>query len=283
MIKELLALHRTSGSELKGRAHFKQAGDTLRDPASTDMQLAVGLYIRNRLAFSGNPSGHFSPASWLRWLDSEHRIRNLASWTPRLQGWLITSMDYSEVIAAPFQGKAGLIFADPPYDIEASRLYGTDGEMHRGFDHARFKLAAADANCNIMVTYNAELHDDFNEWPTCKLWKLGYSMISKGRYKFEERSRHELLALNFTRSIRNTVSIRRLGLRMEPEEIRATFERLGMNQQQAAKVLGVSDRAVRYWLTGEREISGAAAEMLKLLQSNLRRRSPNVEPRRAAE
>lgn len=41
---------------------------------------------------------------------------------------------------------------------------------------------------------------------------------------------------------------------MKPAELRDTLERLGMGQTQLANELGVSARAVRYWLNGRNPV-----------------------------
>lgn len=41
---------------------------------------------------------------------------------------------------------------------------------------------------------------------------------------------------------------------MTPTELRAALERLGLPQTGAAKMLGVTDRTVRFWISGKREV-----------------------------
>lgn len=43
---------------------------------------------------------------------------------------------------------------------------------------------------------------------------------------------------------------------MQGDELREALETLGISQREAARRLQVSDRAVRYWVAGEREIPG---------------------------
>jgi len=41
---------------------------------------------------------------------------------------------------------------------------------------------------------------------------------------------------------------------MTPADLAATLKRLGLSQSEAARRLGVSDRAMRYWLADDRPI-----------------------------
>ena len=54
---------------------------------------------------------------------------------------------------------------------------------------------------------------------------------------------------------------------MTPTEIRETIERLGLNQVQAANVLGVTPRCVRFWLSGQRKIPKYLGVVLPVLEA----------------
>ena len=50
------------------------------------------------------------------------------------------------------------IYADPPYALDCSKLYGDKGSTHDSFDHARFakhmRLLVAKYNVPILISYN---------------------------------------------------------------------------------------------------------------------------------
>lgn len=50
---------------------------------------------------------------------------------------------------------------------------------------------------------------------------------------------------------------------MEADELREALDELGISQREAARRLRVSDRAVRYWVAGEREIPGPVEALVE--------------------
>jgi len=50
---------------------------------------------------------------------------------------------------------------------------------------------------------------------------------------------------------------------MTPKQFRTALKRLGLNQTQAAKRLGVTPRAVRFWVSGDRSIPEPVAILLR--------------------
>ena len=52
---------------------------------------------------------------------------------------------------------------------------------------------------------------------------------------------------------------------MTPQEIRTILQHLGLTQAGVAAVLGVSERAVRAWADGYRNIPAPAAKLLQLM------------------
>jgi DNA-binding transcriptional regulator YiaG len=55
---------------------------------------------------------------------------------------------------------------------------------------------------------------------------------------------------------------------MSPDELRANliqFDRLGMTRRKLAALLGRSERTVRHWVAGTRNISPEAAILIRLL------------------
>ena len=54
---------------------------------------------------------------------------------------------------------------------------------------------------------------------------------------------------------------------MTPSELRDLIARLGLTQPEVARLLGTTDRSVRMWLTGARNITPLAARVLRLLEA----------------
>lgn len=50
---------------------------------------------------------------------------------------------------------------------------------------------------------------------------------------------------------------------MDADELRDVLDELGITQREAARRLRVSDRAVRYWVAGEREIPGPVEALVE--------------------
>ena len=89
------------------------------------------------------------------------------------------------------------MYMDPPYNIK-DVLYGKKGEMHKGFDHARF-ADVMDANLgNVLISYND--HPDiklrFDEWYQYD-WDHTYTMRSTGEYTRNQKDRRELVLTNY--------------------------------------------------------------------------------------
>lgn len=54
---------------------------------------------------------------------------------------------------------------------------------------------------------------------------------------------------------------------MSPTDFRHTIESLGLTQAGVSRILGVSDRAVRMWIAGDRAVPEPVAKLLRLIAS----------------
>lgn len=54
---------------------------------------------------------------------------------------------------------------------------------------------------------------------------------------------------------------------MTPADFRSCLSRLGLSQTGASRVLGVADRTIRSWLTGERAVPEPVAKLVRLMAS----------------
>ena len=89
------------------------------------------------------------------------------------------------------------IYADPPYNIK-DNLYGHKGDMHKGFDHARFADIMDEQLCNVMISYNnhPDIVQRFLEWHQYDFAHT-YTMRSTGTYMLDQTKRRELICLNY--------------------------------------------------------------------------------------
>ena len=123
-------------------------------------------YVLNRSSFSGvGLSGGMSP-NHPRF--NEKQISEL--------GTFEMTIDVGELCFTQSLKNDGFVFADPPYIIK-SKLYGTKGSTHKGFDHQELANILKDRG-DFLLTYNncEEVKDLYSG---CKFlypnWKYGMS------------------------------------------------------------------------------------------------------------
>ena len=114
---------------------------------------AVAFFIMNRITFSGTSlSGGYSHRAYNERF-TESSIDRLLDVIPLLDGVKITNEDYAVLMDEP--GEDVFIYLDPPYySATKSALYGSNGDLHVGFDHERFLEACRRCNHKIMITYD---------------------------------------------------------------------------------------------------------------------------------
>ena len=178
--------------------------DTTRVSHKEILQQAVGYYIVNRCSFSGSTtSGGWSwKASWARL--TQNTLDNLSKF--KVDNFVVRNADFKVSIAE--HPDAGL-YLDPPYclnkeandGVNRETLYGSDGDHHKGFDHAglanilksREKWVLSYNDCE----YIRELYDGY----TIKKvdWKYGMKnqkdRINKETGKNEMGSSSEILII----------------------------------------------------------------------------------------
>jgi DNA adenine methylase len=142
----------------------------------SDFERAVRFFVLNRITFSGTvDSGGYSEAAYhSRFTHSS--ISRLLSLEPMLQNVKITKLDYSDVIHEP--GDNVLIFLDPPYlTATKSRLYGKNGDLHLGFEHAEFANEMKKCQHHWLITYDdsVEIRHNFS-YANLYEWELQYGM-----------------------------------------------------------------------------------------------------------
>jgi DNA adenine methylase len=192
---------------LKVVQQFEGAGSVKSD----DDKLLAGInyYVVNRCCRSGMTS------IWSEWASrpnnggtfTDKKIGELKSLSNIIRNWKITNEDYSVLVKTPYDGnpKDVVLVMDPPYMLEtASNLYGTKGEMHRGFPHEQFCDDMMACDFNWLITYGAKdangdkkLMDWFAPHNPV-LWPLRYSMQQSGK-SGEKKTKvgREILISNF--------------------------------------------------------------------------------------
>ena len=158
-----------------GRGLFDEFRSSLNNDLS-DFDRAVRFFVLNRITFSGTvDSGGYSEAAYhARFTHSS--ISRLLSLEPALQNVRITHLDYRDVIREV--GNNALVFLDPPYlSATKSRLYGKNGDLHFGFDHAQFANEMKNCQHNWLITYDdsAEIRQNFS-YANLYEWELQYGM-----------------------------------------------------------------------------------------------------------
>ena len=173
---------------------FLDAKEAVTDENQKDKDRAVAFYIVNKCSFSGlTESSSFSAQA----SDSNFSIKginNLKYYSELIKNWKITNLDYSELQSDETNV---FLYADPPYQVK-DNLYGHKGQMHKGFDHARFADIMDGHLCNVMISYNnhPDIINRFFEWYQYDFAHT-YTMRSTGTYMIDQTKRRELICLNY--------------------------------------------------------------------------------------
>ena len=191
---KLVDLKTANNTPELAREIFLQAKEQINDQSLPSIDRAVAFYIVNKCSFSGlTESSSFSPqASNANF--SLRGIEKLPAYSALIANWRITNYSYDYLMDG---NKGAFMYLDPPYDIK-DNLYGRKGSMHKGFDHDKF---AADCDVNDMdqlISYNSDqlVKDRFNNWNAAE-FDLTYTMRSVGEYMRDQKTRKELLLMNY--------------------------------------------------------------------------------------
>ena len=173
---------------------FLKAKEQVNDQSLPSIDRAVAFYVVNKCSFSGlTESSSFSEqASNSNF--SMRGIEKLPSYSALIKNWRITNYSYDYLM----DGDMGaFMYLDPPYDIK-DNLYGRKGSMHKGFDHDKFAADCDANNMDQLISYNSDqlVKDRFNNWNAAE-FDLTYTMRSVGEYMREQKSRKELLLMNY--------------------------------------------------------------------------------------
>ena len=194
---QLLDYKSTHNDPESARELFTNAKHVLNQTNQSSLDRAVAFYIVNKCSFSGlTESSSFSPQA-SRSNFSLRGIEKLPWYQEIISNWRITNYSY-EYLMETDNDRNIFMYLDPPYDIK-DNLYGRKGSMHKKFDHDRFAIDCDKYSIPMMVSYNSDqlVKDRFKEWKAAE-FDLTYTMRSVGEYKRDQKSRKELLLMNYS-------------------------------------------------------------------------------------
>ena len=158
------------------------------------IQTAVSFYIVNKCSFSGLSSNSSFSKQASDSNFSMRGIRRLPEYSELIKDWKITNGRYQFLLT---DEKSVFTYLDPPYDIK-DNLYGSKGNMHKGFDHDVFATVCDRFIGPQLISYNSSqlVRDRFTEW-TAAEFALTYTMRSVGSYNTDQAKRKELVLFNY--------------------------------------------------------------------------------------
>jgi site-specific DNA-adenine methylase len=191
---ELIVLKSANQTPDKAKVLFEFMKEQINDDSASEIERAVAFYVVNKCSFSGLTESSSFSAQASNNNFTMRGIEKLTEYGDLISNWKITNLDYAEVMS---DEEHCFMYMDPPYNIK-DVLYGKKGEMHKGFDHARF-ADVMDANLgNVLISYND--HPDiklrFDEWYQYD-WDHTYTMRSTGEYTRNQKDRRELVLTNY--------------------------------------------------------------------------------------
>ena len=167
------ALRRIKDTATDGKKLYLEWRDLT---GGTVFDRAVRFFVMNRITFSGttDSGGYSSSAFQSRFTHSSlDRLEALAG---VMAGVRVTNLDYREVVN-PI-GSSVFVFLDPPYwSATKSKLYGANGDLHAGFDHAAFAATLEHCPHQWLVTYDDSppIRESFH-FAQISAWELQYGM-----------------------------------------------------------------------------------------------------------
>ena len=175
---------------------FLNAKEAINNKSLDDIERAAAFYIVNKCSFSGlTESSSFSKQASVSNF-SMRGIEKLPGYSEIISHWHINQYSYEYCLRENIHDDL-FMYLDPPYDIK-DNLYGKSGSMHKGFDHDKFADDCANSTIDMLVSYNSDqlVKDRFAGW-TAAEFDLTYTMRSVGEYMREQKTRKELLLLNY--------------------------------------------------------------------------------------
>ena len=197
MKDQLLDYKLTHNDPDSARELFNNSKDILGKTSESPINRAVAFYIVNKCSFSGlTESSSFSPQA-SRSNFSVRGIEKLPGYQEIISNWHINGYSYEYLMETNMHDGI-FMYLDPPYDIK-DNLYGKKGSMHKNFDHDKFAKDCDEHSIPMMVSYNSDqlVKDRFKGWNAAE-FDLTYTMRSVGEYMRDQKTRKELLLMNYS-------------------------------------------------------------------------------------
>ena len=197
MKDQLLDYKLTHNDPDSARELFNNSKDILGKTSYSSIDRAVAFYIVNKCSFSGltESSSFSSQASVSNF--SLRGIEKLPGYQEIISNWNINGYSYEHLMTNDMHDGI-FMYLDPPYDIK-DNLYGKKGSMHKNFDHDRFAKDCDEHSIPMMVSYNSDqlVKDRFKGWNAAE-FDLTYTMRSVGEYMRDQKTRKELILMNYS-------------------------------------------------------------------------------------
>ncbi len=202
-MKDQLSAYKLSHNNPESaRELFLNSKDIINAKSSkySDLDRACAFYIVNKCSFSGlTESSSFSQQASVSNF-SMRGIERLPGYQEIISHWDINGYSYEHLMTQNLDDdKKYFMYLDPPYDIK-DNLYGRKGEMHQRFDHDRFAKDCDHCHLDMMISYNSDqlVKDRFKglQWNASE-FDLTYTMRSVGDYMRQQKTRKELLLMNY--------------------------------------------------------------------------------------
>ena len=196
----LKELRKEKNTKFPAKKLFLESKEKINDRSIDDIERAAAFYIVNKCSFSGlTESSSFSRQASVSNF-SMKGIEKLTGYSEIISHWHINQYSYEYCFRTDIHD--GLfMYLDPPYDIK-DNLYGKSGSMHKGFDHDKFAADCDKYDISMLISYNSDqlVKDRFSDWHnrwTAAEFDLTYTMRSVGEYMREQKSRKELILMNY--------------------------------------------------------------------------------------
>ena len=193
----LKELRKEKDTKFPAKELFNNSKKVLNDKSFDAIERAAAFYIANKCSFSGlTENASFSKQASVSNF-SMRGIEKLPGYSEIISHWHINQYSYEYCFRTDIHD--GLfMYLDPPYDIKDNLYGGKGGTMHKGFDHDEFASNCSQSKIDMLVSYNSDqlVKDRFTGW-TAAEFDLTYTMRSVGEYMKEQKTRKELLLLNY--------------------------------------------------------------------------------------
>ena len=197
-LKDQLLDYKLTHNDLdSARELFNNSKSIINKISEPSLDRAVAFYIVNKCSFSGLTESSSFSSQASRSNFSVRGIEKLPGYSEIISNWNINGYSYEYLMENDMHDGI-FMYLDPPYDIK-DNLYGKKGSMHKNFDHDKFAKDCDEHSIPMMVSYNSDqlVRDRFKGWNAAE-FDLTYTMRSVGEYMRDQKTRKELILMNYT-------------------------------------------------------------------------------------